>query len=246
MHEASLYQDNCFITLTYDDKHLPKDGSLHVHHYQNFMKRFRKKYAHKTIRFFHCGEYGDQTKRPHYHACIFNHDFTDRVPHSCTNGITVDESSDLNSLWPFGFTTVGNLTFESAAYTARYIMKKINGAAAQEHYERISFETGEVYQIKPEYTTMSRRPGIGADWYKKFKDNTYPQDAIYMRNQLMKPPKFYDSRLELTDPDLLETVKENRKIQARKHKKDNTPERLAQREIVKKAQTNLLKRNEEI
>lgn len=244
MHEASLYDNNCFITLTYDDDHLPTDGSLHKHHYQKFMKRLRKKYAGKNIRYYHCGEYGDQTKRPHYHACIFNLDFSDRTQYTIANGVSCDTSEILTDIWGHGFVTVGDLTFESAAYVARYIMKKVNGAMAEEHYERVSFETGEVYQIQPEYTTMSRRPGIGSDWYEKYKDNVYPQDAIYMRRMLMNPPKFYDGRLELTDPDLLEQVKENRKKEMRKHRKDNTPDRLQAREKVKKAQVNQLKRNE--
>jgi hypothetical protein len=74
VHEASLHEKNCFITLTYSPENLPKDGSLDVSHFQKFMKRFRKRFG-PGIRFFHCGEYGESLSRPHYHACIFGFDF---------------------------------------------------------------------------------------------------------------------------------------------------------------------------
>lgn len=77
LHEASLYQDNCFITLTYDDAHLDPLGSLNKDDFVKFMKRLRFQYGPK-IRFFHCGEYGTLLNRPHHHACIFNFDFYDK------------------------------------------------------------------------------------------------------------------------------------------------------------------------
>ncbi|MEO5355656.1 MAG: hypothetical protein H7835_21005, partial [Magnetococcus sp. XQGC-1] len=71
MHEASQHEHNCFITLTYNDDNLPANGSLNYRHFQNFMKRLRKYYVEFTVRFYMCGEYGENFARPHYHACIF-------------------------------------------------------------------------------------------------------------------------------------------------------------------------------
>ena len=155
-HEASLYQDNCFITLTYSDEHLPSDKSLHVDHFQKFMKRLRKRFG-EGVRYYHCGEYGEKYMRPHYHACLFNFDFPDKKIWKENNGNRLYISESLSELWPFGFVTIGDVTFESAAYVARYIMKKVNGDLAESHYERVDWDTGEVYHLKPEYTTMSRR-----------------------------------------------------------------------------------------
>lgn len=123
MHEASLYDKNCFITLTYDDEHLPKNRGLDVSHFQNFMKRLRKEYG-QGIRFFHAGEYGSKTRRPHYHALLFNHDFVDKSLIAVRNDHRLYVSPSLQRLWPFGYSSVGDVTFESAAYVARYSLKK--------------------------------------------------------------------------------------------------------------------------
>ena len=161
IHEASLYDENCFITLTFDDKHLG-DGSLHVSDFQKFMKRFRQFVSPRIIRFFHCGEYGAKFSRPHHHACIFNYDFPDKKPF----GKDIYTSEILQSLWPFGFSTVGRVTMQSAAYVARYVLKKwsrenLEGTELYEAMEALSNEDAKAkfYDGKhPEYVTMSRRP----------------------------------------------------------------------------------------
>ena len=173
VHEAQLYDDNCFITLTYDDEHLPKDGSLDKSHFQKFMKRLRKRFSDRKIRYYHCGEYGDQLDRPHYHACLFNFDFMDKELLKERDGNFLFVSQTLHELWPYGFSTVGELTFQSAAYCARYVLKKVNGVLSQDHYLRCD-ENGVAYWLQPEYTTMSRRPGIGRDWYEKYKEDVHP------------------------------------------------------------------------
>jgi hypothetical protein len=156
-HEASLHDDNCFITLTYNDDHIPLNGSLKLEDFQLFMKRLRKKYAPKKIRFFHCGEYGDQSFRPHYHALLFGHDFSDKKHYQTSNGHRLYKSDSLDDLWShpvtknfMGDCLIGNLTFDSAAYCARYIMKKVTGEKSHDYYDG----------LQPEYATMSRRPGI--------------------------------------------------------------------------------------
>ncbi len=128
VHEASLYDNNSFITLTYNTEHLPEDRSLEVRVFQLFMKRLRKRFGTK-IRFYACGEYGDQNGRPHYHACLFNHDFQDKKLWKRGKDPSLDlyRSADLEKLWPYGYSSIGEVTFQSAAYVARYIMKKITG-----------------------------------------------------------------------------------------------------------------------
>jgi len=230
VHEASLYEKNCFITLTYSDSHLPKNGSLNVKHYQDFMKRLRFKFGPK-IRFFHCGEYGEKFGRPHYHACIFNFDFGDKKLWKNLRGNKLYTSENLEALWPFGFSTIGDVTFESAAYVARYITKKITGPMAQKHYGN----------KKPEYTTMSRRPGIAKGWYEKYKHEVYPRDELIIRGKKMKPPKFYDRQFELDEPEVFLKVKRIRKINGRiLEAKETDYRRLATKEVCQEIKSKRL------
>lgn len=244
VHEASMHERNCFITLTYDQDHLPKDGSLHKEDFQLFMKRLRKRYG-SGARYFHCGEYGEKNRRPHYHACLFNFDFPDRELWTVRSGVHLFTSDQLRELWPFGFSTVGDVTFESAAYVARYVTKKITGPSAAQHYERIDFRTGEIFTLNPEYTTMSRRPGIGRPWLEKYRTDVYPHDRVVMRGREMRPPKYYDAILELEDPESLEYVKAKRTEAMRSALKDATYERLRVREQHQYLRFDKLKRGYE-
>ncbi len=240
-HEAQQHESNSFITLTYSDDYIPNDGSLCLRDFQLFIKRLRKSLKQK-IRFYHCGEYGENYGRPHYHACIFGHDFPDKTPWKTSNDQTLYRSTSLEKLWPHGYSSIGDVTFQSAAYVARYILKKINGDAATAHYERIDPTTGEITQLLPEYTTMSRRPGIGTDWYKQFKSDVFPSDEVIMNNVKMRPPKFYDGLYEFEFPEDHLKMKQKRKATAAIHSEDQTPERLKVRCQVQKSQLNLLPR----
>lgn len=244
-HEASLYADNCFITLTFDDQHLPSDRSLDVRVFQLFMKKLRKKFQGLTpvhdsetgettfpIRFYHCGEYGETFGRPHYHALIFNFDFPDKVLFSVREGNRLYTSASLQELWPFGFATIGSATFESAAYVARYIMKKRFGDDADAHYNG----------RKPEYTTMSRRPGIGARWFEKYVSDVYPHDRVIIRAKQMRPPKYYDRMFELYSPSEYSLIKRKRVLAAKNNLDDQTPDRLLVKERVHKARITKLVR----
>lgn len=197
MHEAEMHDENCFITLTFDQVNLEKRSnplSLDVSEYQRFMKRLRKRFG-KNIRFFHCGEYGDQNKRPHYHAIIFGMDFKDKKLWTNRDGNKLYTSEALQELWPYGFSTIGEVTFQSAAYVARYIMKKWKGEGAEDHYTRWCPLTGEGTTVEPEYCTMSRMPGIGKTWLEKYKADVYPHDYVVINNHKVKPPRYYDSLL---------------------------------------------------
>lgn len=243
-HEAQLYSNNSFITLTYNSDHLPITNNslptLSLRHFQLFIKRLRKKYSNKSIRFFHCGEYGDLNHRPHYHALLFNHDFEDKTYWKTHNDQKYYTSEALDALWTdpktktnMGFSTIGDLTFDSAAYVARYCLKKITGKNAEDHYQ------GRV----PEYATMSRRPGIGQGWLEKYKSDVYPSGFIIHEGQKMQPPKYYDRITNETDERAVRRSVNLRMQNAKKHAADNTPARLSDRHKVHLARANLLKRD---
>lgn len=264
VHEAQLHEDNSFITLTYNNDHLPDGGTLIKKHFWDFMKRLRRKYA-KKISVYYCGEYGEACKqcrlsrircrcqayspgigRPHYHALLFGLRFDDQLFHSkSADGSKLYTSSALSLVWGKGFCTVGAVTFESAAYTARYIVKKINGAPAAEHYRVIDATTGEICNVLPEFANMSLKPAIAKDWFGKFKSDVYPDDFVVIRGKKMKPPKYYDKLHELVDPESHLEIKEERDAYARTQKENSTSERLAVRETVALARLKTLKRTVE-
>lgn len=206
VHEAAQYgQNNCFITLTYNDENLPEDGGLRMEDFQKFMKRLRKEYG-EGIRFFHCGEYGDKMARPHYHACLFNFKFPDLTLWLVRKGTKHYRSASLEKLWPYGHSLVGEVTFESAAYVARYITKKVMGKKAEEFYKGKA----------PEYITMSRRPGIGKNWIDKNMKDVYPLDAVVIREGFKaKPPRYYDYIYDIHDHDGMKKVKQKRRSKAK-------------------------------
>lgn len=205
------------------------------------MKRLRKKFG-PNIRYFHCGEYGENFGRPHYHACLFNHDFKDKIHWKTVNDQKLFVSKTLEELWPFGFSTIGDVTFESAAYVARYVTKKVTGEKAIHHYNDINYETGEILQErKPEYVTMSRRPGIGKPWLEKFKTDVF-QDSVVLRGKELRPPKFYISQIEQTDPDVYKKIKNKRLRAGKENAHNNTRDRLDVRETIQLEKLKQLKR----
>ena len=247
VHEASLHENNCFITLTFNNENLERRDnpwSLDVRDFQLFMKRLRKKFG-KNIRFFHCGEYGENFGRPHYHACLFNFDFPDKELWRISNGCRLYISESLSKLWPYGFVTIGDVTFESAAYVARYILKKVTGDNAENHYQWTDEETGEIHPRKPEYTTMSRRPGIGKGWFDLYTSDVYPSDFVVINGKKMRPPKYYDKLYETERPYEFEEIKCNRVENARIHAENNTYDRLTVREKCKLEQIKRLPRNKD-
>lgn len=247
VHESRLHDFNCFITLTFDNEHLLQRSNpwtVDVRDFQLFMKRLRKRFG-QGIRYFHCGEYGEQFMRPHYHACLFNFDFHDKIHFKTVNGYPLYTSKVLEDLWPYGFSTIGSLTFHSAAYTARYIMKKVTGSAAVDHYNKYDFVTGEVYLTrKPEYVTMSRRSGIGKLWIDKYMSDVYVngEDSVIMNGKKIRPPKYYDSQFEIQFPSDHELIKSRRKSNALLHEADNTFERLYVKEKIQLARLRKLPR----
>ena len=206
VHEASLHERNSFITLTYAPENLPPNGSLKKKDFQDFMKRLRFRNSETRIRFFHCGEYGENYLRPHYHALLFGFDFSDKRPMRSGKGFPLFRSEELEDLWPHGFSTIGAVTFESASYVARYVMKKHLGADSEAYYEWLGLE--------PEYVTMSRRPGIASAWFDKFQEDVFPHDRVVLRGREMRPPKYYDKLFDLLDHQSFYNVQLTRKFNA--------------------------------
>lgn len=244
IHEASLWLNNIFITLTYNDQNLPEHNTLVKKDFQDFMKRLRKnKKANKKnpIRFFHCGEYGEKFGRPHYHAILFNTNFNDRKPIPGQKNLTTSDT--LKKLWGKGYVSIGDVTFQSASYVAGYVQKKINGKQKEEHYQIVDSETGQYFgQLQQEYATMSRRPGIAGLWFAKHKNDVYPSDNIHINGKEMRPPKYYDNLFKEQNPLQMEQIKENRTKAMQKTAHLRTPQALAQAKRNHQARMSLYKR----
>lgn len=190
--ESMLYDDNCFITLTYDEAHCPK--KLVKKHFQDFMKRLRSSNPGLVIRFFGCGEYGSKNGRPHYHAILFNFDFKDRT-YLCDDGVSkIYRSAELEKLWPFGISSIGEVSLESCSYVARYSNKKLSNSHGDE------------------FLLMSRRPGIGKAWFEDNKDFIYIADKVYGdfgSSHKSNIPRYFDKLAEADGKDLT-AIKANR------------------------------------
>lgn len=272
MHEASLYSRNCFITLTYNAEHLPVFGeskvpTLFYPDFQQFMKRllearkgvdevkhpkfgqFDKKHNrfypefYRPIRFYMCGEYGSDFGRPHFHALLFNFDFDDKYVFKRTPaGELIYRSPFLESLWPNGYSSIGELTFNSAAYVARYIDSKVTGDAADDHYAWVDPATGEVFWRQPEFNRMSLKPGLGSGWYDKFSGDVFPHDYVISNGKKLPVPRYYFKLYKCTNPFDSDAVSHERYEKSRLLLDDNSKERLDVRRRVHLIRKSRLKR----
>ena len=256
-HEARMFEDNCFITLTYSPESLKKycpltEGgySLVRKHVQDFMKRLRIKFARgfeytlrsgekrfyqsKNVRAFGCGEYGDKNGRPHYHLCLFNCAFPDREYVGGRDGFKYYISELLKDLWSFGFSSVCDFSFETAAYVARYCTKKVTGKKAEDHYR------GRL----PEFSVYpTRGGGLGKPWFDKYgKTDVIPTDSCIARRVLCGVPEYYDRLRARFDPEGLAEAKRLRSERAKKYVDDNTYARLLDKEKCMNAKINCLVR----
>lgn len=250
LHEAQMSIESCFVTLTYRDEDLPAFSSLCLSDFQKFMKRLRKTFVPKCpwsfnkefkkdwyqaygIRFFHAGEYGELSGRPHYHVIIFGLDFPDKYQWRVSkSGNMIFRSPTLEKLWTFGHSEIGSVTFESAAYVARYCVKKVLS------------DVNVGSNMSQEYVTMSRKPGIGKDWFDKYgTSDVFPQDFIQLHGGgKCSVPRFYDNQFELVDKLELDKVKA-RRVERASGNPDNSPSRLRDREQVQLAKAKILKRS---
>lgn len=236
-HEASLHDDNMFLTLTYSNETIHPNHSLVPTDLQLFHKRLHNRLLRergKGIRYYACGEYGDENQRPHYHSLIFGYAFPDLKRHKRTkSGEWVYTSEMLNELWPLGHANSGNVTFESASYVAGYIGKKLTGVLIMA--DRV-----------PEFGVMSRRPGIGQAWFEKYAKQTYATDTVVFRQREMQPPKYYDKQLDRVDTTRFQEVKKQRQRNRARKPEDKSYNRYRQRAKYHKARLNLFKRKAEL
>jgi hypothetical protein len=252
MHEASLYPgpfSSSFITLTYRDENIPDYRSLKKEDSQHFIKKLRNEIYPAKVRFFMAGEYSPYKPdgsglRPHYHGLIFGFGFDDRKYWKKSVSGKLYRSDLLEKCWPHGNALLGAVTFESAAYTARYCMKKLNGDLGREAYRVfdpltglpvVDPETGELISREKEFAHMSTHPGIGAAWLAKYKRQTFAWDFVVVNGKKSPVPGYYDRLFEREDPDKLALLKYERQLRALDHAEDCTPERLKVREACAKA-----------
>ena len=190
MLESLYHKEACFVTLTYDNEHLPPAGMLVKSDLQKFFKRLRALFPEKEIRYFACGEYGGQTSRPHYHAIIFGLDFPEDKRMSQIVGTNelkqqVYRSARLEAAWKFGLSSFGEVTPESCAYVARYSLKK-----------RIDFSNDGSFIL------MSRKPGIGQQFFLDKKQLIYLSDRVYSQKiHGVSVPRYFDKLAE-NDPQI--------------------------------------------
>lgn len=225
MHEKQTAGKSCFLTLTYDQVHLPPGGTLMLTHLQKFVKRLRKRMG--KFRYFAIGEYGTERFRPHYHLIGFHQDFRrDRYFwRTSAKGYPLDRSPTLEGLWTFGSSEIGNVSLGSASYIARYVQQK-----------RLTAEIAHSSGRMPEFTTASRRPGLGRDWIEKFYTDVWPRDEVIIDGKKFNPPRYYDKVLAIRDPELYEEIKVIREKRGKEMAADNTMARLRSKEVVAKSQ----------
>lgn len=225
MHEAKFHTESCWLTLTYDEQHLPQENGyskLVRSDLQKFIKRLRK--AGCKFKYFGCGEYGDRTGRCHFHIILFGYRPTDlEVYKRSKEGFIMYNSAFLQKKWKNGFVVVADVSFDTAGYTARYSMKK-------QFKTKIVNPNEEVY--KP-FLCMSTRPAIGKDWYNSFKDDVFPNDKIvFYRNGdpvITRPPRYYEKLLESENPALFAEIKSKRQ----ENIKQNSYDRMYSAEKIK-------------
>lgn len=232
MLELGYHKDAWFVTLTYDNAHLPLTvskpdengevvelGTLCKRDFQLFMKRLRKATG-QDLRYYCSGEYGSTTARPHFHAIIYGlHLPDDDLSDSgkSMDGFRYYRSKIVETAWSararghendksfpislIGMVCVAPVSWETCAYTARYVAKKVNGKLA-EVYDRNN--------LVPEFSLMSRRPGIAYQYYLDHKKEIYDGDVIFLRTpqggRKIKPPRYYDMKFDIECPDEMDQI----------------------------------------
>lgn len=211
--EASQYEFNWFVTLTYDPEHLPPGGTLVKKELSDFIKRLRRHweyaYGFQGIRFYACGEYGSQYMRPHYHVIFFNLPVNDLVFAKREKGHVTWTSKTVTDIWSRGIVTFNECNWHTCAYVARYMLKKKKGVE-RSFYDELG--------LLPEFTVSSRRPGIGYRYFEENKDKIYQTDSIYVPKGKgileSKPPRYFDRKLKEGDADAFLTVQQSRAVSA--------------------------------
>lgn len=220
VHESRGHDENSFLTLTYNDEHLPVHNNLDYRALTLFIKRLRKALSYtpykNKVKYYAVGEYGEKFSRPHYHVILFGFDFSYKLRYKGIenhltdeyqkNGKLYREYSFLNDLWSMGKCNVGDVNYNTCMYVAKYVTKKVNGRNKDSHYTKL-LSDGELVEYTPEKSYMSRKNAIGKEWLTRFWSDVYPHDHVIHEARRFKVPKYYDKWLEKNDPSLYEQIK---------------------------------------
>lgn len=251
LHELSFHEEASFITLTYREEDCPHvlserggelllEPTLVKEDLQKFWRALRKRVG--KVRYFACGEYGPLNSRPHYHAVVFGHSFPDRMlsPSQGQSKEPLYVSPTLEAAWPHGFSTIGEVTRRSIEYVAQYTVKKLNGKRLGEWKETTA--------RTPEFGVQSRRPGIGEEWIRKWRNDVYPSDSCVVDGVEVRPPRFYDKVIERDHPELVESVREKRRARGKEKERrgDFDAIRLRAKEAILKQQFKSYKRRDRV
>lgn len=232
MVECLSSEHNYFITFTYDDLNLPIpeetqyngqtyvndgtwSGSLYPEDISKFINSLRKYFerkGHTGIKYFYAGEYGETTKRPHYHMILMNcplniNEFYDFHVNPTTKKLHW-KSHEIEKYWDQGMIDIGEVEYASAAYVARYCMKKIT----EDSDKTVYWANG----MHPEFVRMSRRPGIGSDYFNENWETIYKNDELLVKNFhgktiSVKPPKAWDRKFKEAHPNEWFRIQRSRK-----------------------------------
>lgn len=246
MHELRSHPPgtgSAMINLTYDNEHLPPWYNLSMRDYQLFNKKLRKEFG-PGLRFFGCGEYGEKNGRPHYHLITFNYRPSDLVVTKRMPDYNYYSSKHLNEMWGLGNVLVGDVSFDSCAYVARYCLKKISGPKSDDNYAVRTSDAATAIRRK-EFVTMSRKPGLGFKYYQTYRDEILAHDNIIMNGHEVSVPRYYDKLTENSDfavrrgveKSTLEQIKSKRvrKTLAFRNPAEHTSRRLRTKELVRQA-----------
>jgi len=221
-HESLMHEDNCWVTFTVDDDYLEMvfpGGSLRYEPFQKFLHDFRQLIYPKLIRYYMCGEYGDQLGRPHYHAIIFGWYPDDKIVYK--PGFYL--SPTLQKAWPYGQAMIRDYDLSCADYVAGYVLKKVNGRLSKSHYGGRS----------PEFARMSLKPGLGEAFLRKYHRDIYRKDQVVLPGRKPQPvPRYYDKKFSEWSPATMQRLKDERMEPNPDRDWNTTPDRLAVRKQI--------------
>ena len=231
MVECLNSDHNYFLTFTYDEYSIPiptetqyngetfiNDGTWlgslfpdDITKFINSLRKYFERKGHTGIKYFYAGEYGETTKRPHYHMILMNcpldisqfYDF-----HIDGRGKEHWKSPEIEKYWDKGIIDIGEVEYASAAYVARYCMKKIT-----DDPDKTKYWANGMY---PEFVRMSRRPGIGSKYFNENMETIYKNDKLYVKNFHgktieVKPPKAWDKKFKELHPKEWFNIQRSRK-----------------------------------
>lgn len=242
LHECQMHEAAWFATLTYEDERIPENGSLDPEDLRGFFKSLRREEPAGTVSYYACGEYGERTQRPHYHAVLFGPEFLDRRVLCDRGSSRVWRSSSLEAHWPYGMCELGTVTPASAAYVAGYVRKKVSRKVNPDHYTRVDPDTGELVELEPEFSRMSLRPAIGRRWIERYWKEVYPADRVVVQGFETKPPRYYDKWMDENHPRVMMEVRERRYEEAQ----DLSEYTLDSKERIHEARVGLFQRRDAV